>query len=113
MSHATVAQAVSRHVPCSHMEWPDDDRTFPGVPFACYILDYDSPICVDNEQIAVRHKWMVELYEKRRDKDLEKALGDTLREEFGAVRRDESWIENDNLLVVTYTFYEIEGEFDG
>ena len=111
MSHESVYAAVSQHVPCCHMEWPDD--TMPPVPFACYMLDYDQPLCADDVQIAVRRKWMVELYEKRRDRALEEALANSLRESFGAVRRDENWIENDNLLQVVYTFYEIEGEFDG
>ena len=92
------------------MEWPNDA---PEPPFACYLLDYDRPISAGDVQIAVRRKWIVELYEKRRDKQLEMAIGDSLREAFGAVRRDEQWIENDNLLQVVYTFYEIEGEFDG
>ena len=113
MSHKDVNAAVSKHVPCCDMEWPEDKN--PPVPFACYLLDYDRPICAGDEQIAVRRKWIVELYEKRRDKALEKALADELRESFGSVRRDESWVENDNLLVVTYSFYEIEGkeDFDG
>jgi len=111
MSHESVYAAVSKHVPCCHMEWPDD--TNPPVPFACYLLDYSRPISAGNVQIGARNKWMVELYEKRRDKALEKALGDELRNAFGSVRRDENWIENDNLLQVVYTFYEIEGEYDG
>lgn len=111
MSHADVYAVVSRHVPCCHVEWPNDDN--PPVPFAAYLLDYDKPIVAGDEQIAVKRKWIVELYEKRRDKVLEKALGDSLREAFGAVRRDENWIENDNLLQVVYTFYQIEGGFDG
>lgn len=111
MSHATVYEAVSQHVPCRHVEWPNDK--VPPPPFACYLLDYDKPICAGDVEIAVRHKWMVELYEKRRDAELEKALSDTLRDTFGAVRRDENYIENDNLIQVVWTFYEIEGEFDG
>ena len=111
MSHAKVYAAVSKHVPCCHMEWPDDGN--PPVPFACYLLDYDRPICAGDVQIAVRRRWMVELYEKARDRKLEEALAESLREAFGSVRRDEQWIENDNLLEVVYTFYEIEGEFDG
>ena len=111
MSHQSVYEAVSPHVPCCHMEWPDNQSPTP--PFACYLLDYERPICAGDVEIAVRRKWMVELYEKRRNKTLEKALGDALREKFGSVRRDESWIENDNLLLVVYSFYEIEGEFDG
>lgn len=111
MSHQSVYEAVSAVVPCCHMEWPNNQN--PAPPFACYLLDYERPICAGDAEIAVRRKWMVELYEKRRDKVLEKALGDKLREEFGSVRKDESWIENDNLLMVVYSFYEIEGEFDG
>lgn len=111
MSHESVYLVVSEFVPCCHMEWPMGKE--PPIPFACYLLDYDQPISAGDEEIAVRHKWMVELYEKRRDANLELALSDALRERFGAVRRDEQWIENDNLLEVVYTFYEIEGVFDG
>ncbi len=111
MSHESVYATVAQHVPCSHVEFPND--TQPDVPFACYLLDYARPICAGDTQIAVRNKWMVELYEKRRDRALEEALQASLIETFGSVRRDEQWIENDNLLQVVYTFYEIEGEFDG
>ena len=82
------------------------------MPWACY-YGADTPIAAGDEQIAVKHKWTVELYEKRRDKDLEKSLGDALRERFGAVGRSESYIENDNMLLVAYTFRQIEGGFDG
>ena len=111
MSHEDVYAAVSAHVPCCHMEWPDDKA--PPPPFACYLLDYDRPIGADDMQIAVKRRWIVELYERRRDAALEQALADELREAFGSVRRDEQWIENDNLLQVVYTFYQIEGVFDG
>lgn len=111
MSHATVYAAVSKHVPCCHMEWPDDKN--PPVPFAAYFLDRDVPISADDVQIGVRSRWTVELYEKRRDKALETALANSLREAFGSVRREEQWIENDNLLQVVFSFYELEGDFDG
>ena len=111
MSHESVYAAVAPHVPCCHMEWPAGKE--PTVPFACYLLDYERGIGADDASAAYKRKWMVELYEKRRDKALEKALGDSLRAAFGPVRRDEQWIENDNLLQVVYTFYEIEGETDG
>jgi hypothetical protein len=92
------------------MEWPDDSN--PPVPFACYLLDYGRPVTAGDAQIAVRNKWMVELYEKRRDAQLEAAIADELRASFGSVRRDENWIENDNLLQVVYTFYELEGDLN-
>lgn len=111
MAHEDVYAVVSRFVPCAHMEWPDDSA--PDLPWACYLLDYDKPVVADDAQVAVRRRWMVELYEKRRDAALEKGLADALRERFGSVRRDENWIENDNMLQVVLSFYEIEGEFDG
>lgn len=111
MAHEDVYAAVAPIVPCCHMEWPTGST--PTVPFACYLLDYDEPVTACDVQIAVKRKWIVELYEKRRDRTLEEALANSLRESFGFVRRDENWIENDNLLQVVYTFYEIEGEYDG
>ena len=110
MSHEDVQRVVSGVVPCCHMEWPP--KTTPALPWALYHGE-DTPIVADDVQIAVRHRWTVELYEKRTDEAVEKALADALREEFGSVRREESWVENDNMLVIIFTFYQIEGEFDG
>ena len=110
MSHADVYAVVSQFVPCTHMEWPDD--TAPALPMACYYGD-DVPIGAGDMQIAVKHRWTVELYEKRRDKDLETNLANALREAFGPIGRSESYIENDNMLMVAFTFSQIEGGFDG
>jgi len=115
MSHESVYRAVSSVVQCRHVDWFDNDMqgAAPAPPFACYLLDYEQPIGADDAQVACKRRWIVELYEKRRDKALEMRLGDALREQFGTVRRDENWIGNDNLLQVVYTFYEIEGDYDG
>ena len=110
MAHKDVYEVVSAKVPTRHMEWPND--TAPPLPWALYHGE-DTPIVADDVQIAVRRRWTVELYEKRRDKELETELANALRVRFGSVKREESWIENDNMLEVIYTFYEIEGEFDG
>ena len=110
MSHADVYRVVSGFVPTTHMEWPNDSA--PPLPWANY-YGRDQAISADDVQIAVRHRWTVELYEKRRDKVLEKNLANALRAEFGQVNREESFIENDNMLVVIFTFYQLEGEFDG
>ena len=110
MSHQDVYGVVSGFVPCAHMEFPND--TAPAPPFACYYGE-DRPIAADDCQLAVIHRWTVELYEKRRDSKLERELADALRAEFGNVRREESYVENENLLMVIYTFRQIEGDFDG
>lgn len=110
MSHADVYRVVSEFVPTTHMEWPND--SMPDLPMACY-YGSDNSISADDFQIAVRHRWTVELYEKRRNAQLETDLANALREEFGQINREESYIENDNVLMVIFTFYQIEGEFDG
>ena len=110
MSHADVYRVVSGFVPTSHMEWPNDSA--PSLPWALY-YGRDFSYSADDFQIAVKHRWTVELYEKRRDAQLETELANALREEFGQVNREESYIENDNMLVVIFTFYQLEGEFDG
>lgn len=110
MSHADVTAVVSMFVPCVHMEWPDDSA--PPLPWATYHGD-DVPISAGDVQIAVKHKWTVELYEKRRDRKLEEGLSDALREAFGSIRRNESWIEHENMLMVAFSFSQIEGGFDG
>lgn len=110
MSHADVYAIVSGFVPTTHMEWPNDSA--PSLPWACY-YGRDYAICAGDVQIAVKHRWTVELYEKRRDRQLEEQLSEALRTAFGNVNREESYVENDNMLLVIYTFYQIEGEFDG
>jgi len=110
MSHEDVYSTVSAIVPCRHMEWPEDSA--PPLPWALYHGE-DDPICADDCQIAVRHHWTVELYQKGSDPDLELSLANALREKFGSVKRQEQWVENDNMLQILFTFYQIEGDFDG
>lgn len=107
MGHREVAEAVGEIVPCVHMEWPDDSA--PDLPWATY-HGGERPVGADDGQVAHRCHWTVELYEKRRDSEIEKRVGDALRERFGTVRREESWVENDNMLMVAFTFTEIEGD---
>ena len=110
MSHADVYAAVSPIVPVRHMEWPIGHA--PALPWAVYDGD-DTPICAGDKQVAVKHRWTVELYEKARNAELEKSLANALRDAFGSVYRDESWVEDEDMLQVRFTFYQIEGDFDG
>lgn len=109
MSHADVYSAVSAVVPTSHVEWPNDSA--PPLPWALYYGE-EIPVSADNSEVAVRRRWTVELYEKRRDRKVEGAVASALRERFGPVRRNESYVENDNMLMVVFTFSQIEGGFD-
>lgn len=106
MSHKEVYTAVSTVVPCRHVSWGDEKK--PKLPWAVYYTE-DRPMGADDEMWAIRHDWTVELYEERRDAALEKKLGDAINQAFGPYRKDESWVKSESLLMVTYTFHEIEG----
>ena len=110
MSHADVYAVVSPIVPIRHIEWPIGSA--PALPWAVYDGE-DFPICAGDKQVAVKHRWRVELYEARRDPKLETEVADALRNAFGSVSRDESWVEDEEMLDIIYTFYQIEGDFDG
>lgn len=110
MAHKDVYAAVSSVVPCAHLEWKDNSA--PKLPWAVYYGD-DHPIWAGDRQIAVRHEWTVELYEKARDPETEKKLGAALREAFGGYVRREAKDGTEGVLIITYDFSELEGEFDG
>ena len=110
MAHADVYSTVSSVVPCAHMAWTD--RSAPDLPWATY-SGSDEAIWAGDARIGVVHRWTVEHDEKRRDRELEEALGDAIAEAFGGYDRDESWVDSEQCLMVTYDFSEIEGDFDG
>lgn len=107
MSHRKVYECVSRFVPCRHMEWSLEEDV-PPLPWAIYTGE-EHPVCADNSTLAVRNDWTVELYEHARDAEIEKALGEAIRAEFGNYTRRESWVKSEDCLIVTYEFHEIEG----
>lgn len=109
MGHARVYATVSPVVQVSHMDWHGHA---PPLPWAVYHGE-DSPYRADNGQFAVKHSWTVELYERVRDSELEQRLGAAIRDSFGSYRRNETYVESEECLMVSYYFSEIEGEFDG
>ena len=110
MSHADVYACVSEVVPCRHEQWPDD--TAPELPWAVYTGE-SSPIVMDDTQEGVIWDWTVELYERRRDAQLENNLGAAIIAAFGNYTKREVHIESEDCLMVTYDFRQIEGDNNG
>lgn len=107
MSHERVNKVVSGFVPCRHMSWGDERK--PKLPWAVYYGE-ETSFSADNVRYAAISDWTVELYEERRDAALEKRLGDAINEAFGPYTREETWVKSEGVLLVTYTFREIEGD---
>lgn len=107
MSHKDVYDCVSEIVPCRHMEWSLEEDV-PPLPWAIYTGE-ETLFASDNGAYAKRLDWTVELYEHSRDAVLEKKLGDAILQKFGKYTRRESWVKSEDMLMVTYDFFEFEG----
>lgn len=107
MSYSDVYECVSQVVPCRHYAWPDDSA--PALPWAVYTGESD-PIVADDFQTGAIHHWTVELYEKRRDAQLEASLEAAIVAAFGNYTKREVPIKSEDCLMVTYDFRQIEGE---
>lgn len=101
-----IVSAVSEHVPCAHLCWPQANA--PDLPWAVY-LDEPSGKGADNVNWATVHGWSVELYEKYPSTELEDAVFDTLRGEYGYVEPPTTtWIDSEGCYCTLYRFSEIE-----
>ena len=106
MTPEKVVEAVqSCGIPCAHRYFPEG--SVPELPWAVYYLDESSGFCADNKVHDRVARWIVELYERHKDPDLEKRLEDAIEEAFSPCSLYESWIEDDNCLMYAYHFTEI------
>lgn len=114
MSHELVQQTVqSVGIQCRHMDWGDETPT--KLPWAIYTGE-ETPIASDDTMSAVRNDWTVELYEAKRNADLERRLGAAILKAFGPYKKREVWVKSEGCLIVTYDFTEIEtyeGDING
>lgn len=102
----TLVAAVEAHVPCTHLCWPVGHAG--PLPWAAYSDDPDG-YGADDANLATKHRWTVELYEKYPDEALEKALFDDLRGIYGFVEPPETtWVEAEKCYCTFYRFQEIE-----
>lgn len=105
MSYSKVYSTVSGVVPCVHMAWPVGSA--PSLPWAVFYLDETEPVG-DNGGYAERQEWIVELYQRSRDAELEKGLEAALRGSFGAIAKSESWSSSESCLITEYYFTDFE-----
>lgn len=107
MSPARVVSSVtSCGVECAHMCFPEGSA--PPLPWAVYYLDTTNNAHADNSTWDYVCSWIVELYEKSKNPDLELSIAKELEKEFGSPpSMEETWIEEENCLLTTYRFTEI------
>lgn len=92
-------------LPCAHMTW--SASTEPRLPFAVYYLNESSGFCADNTVYSEANEWVVELYQKSSDEELEKGLQEAILRDFGPYRKSEYWVESEGCLQTAYYFNEL------
>ena len=113
MSHKEVYAAISSvslgdsTLPCAHIAWREGSAPS-TLPWAVYYLDEETSFDCDNTRYCAVRRWTVELYQKARDGELEAALEAAIVDNFSPFDKAESWVENENCLMTSYYFTEVE-----
>lgn len=100
-----VSTVESCGIPCAHRYFPEG--SVPPLPWAVYYLDESTGFHADNSTTERIARWIVELYEEHKDPGLENKLLDALEAEFSPCLLYESWIEDDESIMLAYHFTEI------
>ena len=107
MSHVDVQSAINAVVPCTHMAWPSG-KAPESLPWAVFYLDESDGLYADGIRYVDRNSWVVELYMKSRDAELESRIDAAITDSFGAFRKTEAWVASEQCLQIAYYFTEIQ-----
>lgn len=95
-------------IPGTLMAWPVADGNggggAPSPPFFVYLRDEDGTFQADGTDYAAIPTFRVELYEAEPDLALEARVADAIRDAYGPVRTDESWVDSEHCRLVAFTF---------
>lgn len=101
-----VATIKSCGIECAHMCFPEGSA--PTLPWAVYYVDTTLNVHADNSTWDYKPQWIVELYEKYKNPELELAIARAIEDEFFSPPSiDETWVDDENCLMTTYRFTEI------
>ncbi len=90
---------------CAHMCFPKGSA--PPLPWAVYYLDATDDMCADDGVFEEVAEWTVELYEKSADYGLHRKVKAAIAEAFAPPTVEQTWVDDENCLLTTYTFREI------
>lgn len=106
MTPSAVVKAVqSCGIECAHMCFPKNSA--PALPWAVYYVDETNGLCADNGTYDQVPTWIVELYERSMDFELESAVAQAIESAFAPPVIEQEWVEDEDCLMTTYTFREI------
>lgn len=89
-------------IPAVHMAWPIGSA--PSLPWFVFYVSNQSGFNADDTMYAPVYRWALELYQKTSDEELEAKVEQSILEKFGSFSKSESWVEDENCLMTTYYF---------
>ena len=109
MSAADVVSCVrAAGLPVVRMAWPKGSA--PPLPWCAFYLEETRGFCSDNELYAPRSTWVVELYQRSSDPEVEAALERSIASTFGPYDKTDAWIEDEGCIQTAYRFAQIENQ---
>lgn len=88
------------------MAWPDNAA--PPLPWMVFYLDDDLKLDADNRRWVSHGTWVVELYQKHADSEVEGKVESAITEAFGDYDKTETWVDAEDCLMTIYRFTVIE-----
>ena len=92
-------------IPIVHMAWPEGSA--PPLPWATFYLSSQSGVNADNVVYAKASKWVLEVYQRSSDEELEKKVEQSIVTRFGPYTKSEYWVDTESAIQTTYYFREI------
>lgn len=103
---AITAVLDATEIPSAHMAWPVNAA--PPLPWMVFRLDEDGKLNADNARWASHGRWVVELYQKHADSEIEGKVESAISEAFGDYDKTEIWVDSEDCLMTSYRFTVIE-----
>ena len=88
-------------LPGTELAWPFGKA--PSLPWFVYMHDRGGETFAENDNYHIMPRYRAELYIRENDPDLVKAFEDAVRS-LGPFRHRESWIDNENCQMHSFTF---------
>lgn len=79
-----------------------EENPAPDLPFICYMFPNSNPEFADNANAAKIEELDIELYTINKDPELENSIEQTLIANELPFRREENWIESEQMLQTTF-----------
>lgn len=94
-------------IPSVRFAWPEGSA--PELPWAVFWIDEEDGFYADGRMDVRNRAWVLELYQKTSDEELESVLEEAIIAEFSPFRKSEAWVDDENCIQTTYYFTEIGG----